>query len=153
LSVLLSELQPTEFTEVIALCVTCNTASGTAEGVRLDTSSPKALALLLAHHPNMSIVARDAGKMVGVIICGTLGNSGLMHQLAIAQSHQNTNLDKRLIDEAIGKMHRRGIHKSRFSLKPATPNPHAFWDDQAWHIKSTEGEIPCAYDYAAVQQL
>ena len=100
----------------------------------------------------MSIVARDTGKMVGVILCGTSGNSGLMHQLAIAPSHQDTDLDKRLIDEAIGKMQRRGIHKSRFSLKPATSSPHGFWDSQAWHIKPTEGQIPCAYDYASVQQ-
>ncbi|MFG0248834.1 MAG: GNAT family N-acetyltransferase [Phycisphaeraceae bacterium JB051] len=151
MSVLLSELQPTEFKEVIALCASCNTASGTAEGVRLDTSSPAALAKLLAHHPNLSIVARDEGAMVGVILCGTSGNSGLMHQLAIAPSHQNTGLDRQLIDEALGKMHRKGLYKSRISLKPGSPNPHAFWEAATWQTEAVEGEIPCAYDYASVQ--
>jgi ribosomal protein S18 acetylase RimI-like enzyme len=137
---------------VIALCATCNTASGTAEGVRLDTSSTASLAKLLAHFPNMSIVARDQGQMVGVILCGSSGNSGLMHQLAIATSHHDTGLDRRLIDEALGKMHRRGIYKSRISIRPGTPNPQSFWEEATWHIKPTSGPIPCAYDYAAIQQ-
>lgn len=153
MAVLLSELQPTEFKEVIALCATCNTASGTAEGVRLDTSSPAALAKLLAHFPNLSIVARDEGVMVGVILCGTSGNSGLMHQLAIAPSHHDTGLDKKLIDEALGKMHRRGIYKSRISLRPGSPNPSAFWEAAVWRTNKVEGPSPCAYDYASIQQV
>ncbi|HCD32140.1 MAG TPA: hypothetical protein DER01_07000 [Phycisphaerales bacterium] len=152
MSVLLSELQPTEFKEVIALCATCNTASGTAEGVRLDTSSTAALARLVAHFPSLSIVARDEGVMVGVILCGTSGNSGLMHQLAIAPTHHDIGLDRRLIDEALGKMHRRGIYKSRISLRPGSPNPHAFWDAATWQTNDIEGPIPCAYDYASIQQ-
>lgn len=153
MAVLLSELQPTEFNEVIALCASCNTASGTSEGVRLDTSTPAALAKLLAHYPNMSIVARDNLQMVGLILCGSSGNSGLMHQLAIAPSHQNTGLDKRLIDEALGKMQRRGLYKSRISIKPGNSNPLAFWDTQTWRIKETQGKIPCAYDYASVSDV
>jgi GNAT superfamily N-acetyltransferase len=109
------------------------------------------LAKLLAHHPNLSIVARDEGEMIGVILCGTSGNSGLMHQLAIAPSHQNTGLDRQLIDEALGKMHRKGLYKSRISLRPGSPNPHAFWDAAVWRTQTVEGEIPCAYDYASVQ--
>lgn len=150
MGVLLSELQPTEFKEVIALCASCNTANGSSEGVRLDTSSPAALAKLLAHYPNLSLVARDEGQMVGVILCGSSGNSGLMHQLAIEPSHQNTGLDRQLIDEALGKMHRRGIYKSRISLRPGNPNPHDFWEKATWHIEPTQGPVPCAYDYASI---
>lgn len=149
---LLSELQPTEFSEVIALCASCNTASGTAEGVRLDTSTPAALASLLAHFPNLSLVARDDGVMVGVILCGTSGNSGVMHQLAIAPTHQNTGLDRKLIDTALGKLHRRGIYKSRISIRPGSPRPHDFWNAAVWRIKSTEGPSPCAYDYASIRE-
>ncbi len=144
LAVLLSELQPTDFREVVALCTSCKTASAAAEGVNLNVNTPADLADLLHSFPSLSLIARDEGKLVGVILCGETGNSGLMHQLAIADSYQNTGLDKEMIDRALEKMKRKGHFKSRISIGSGQKSSGSFWGSQTWEIHPLDSSSDAA---------
>ncbi len=79
----------------------------------------------------LSLVAREEGQLVGVILCRRDGIQGHLHNVTVAPSHKTTDLDKALIDKALGKLNARGSNKTRIKL-PTGPEHAPFWDVVKW---------------------
>lgn len=100
----------------------------TTPGVGLsDADSPEGIATFLARNPGLSLVATDAGEVVGTILCGHDGRRGLIHHLVVAESHRRQGVATRLLDAGRAGLRRAGIARSHLLVYATNDAGLAFW--------------------------
>src|SRR5690242_11282684 len=80
------------------------------EGVGLSAAdSEAAITMFLQRNPRLSLVALEAGQLVGTILIGHDGRRGLIHHLAVAQSARRQGIGARLVREGLAGLRRANI--------------------------------------------
>ena len=98
------------------------------EGVGLSAADePRALEAFLHRNPGLSLVALDAGQVVGTLLCGHDGRRGLLHHLAVAPSRQRRGIGRRLLSEGLAGLRRAGIDKCHLLVFRSNASGIAFW--------------------------
>ena len=106
-------------------------------GVGLSAAdSPEGIAAFLVRNPGLSLVALDAGLLVGTILCGHDGRRGLIHHLVVAASHRRRGLARRLLTQGLAGLKREGIARAHLMVYATNEAGMAFW--RAVGIERTE---------------
>lgn len=106
-------------------------------GVGLSAAdSPEGIAAFLARNPGLSLVALDAGLLVGTILCGHDGRRGLIHHLVVAASHRRRGLARQLLTQGLAGLKREGIARAHLMVYATNEAGLAFWRTVA--IERTE---------------
>jgi len=105
----------------------------TTEGVGLSASDQKEqIGNFLDRNPNLSFVARDAGRIVGVIMCGHDGRRGYIHHLAVSPQYRRRGIGRRLVSKSLNQLRQAGILKCHLFIFTENLPGAAFWRDIGW---------------------
>ena len=121
-----------DYPAVFALWQSCE-----GEGVCIDEDidSREGIAAYLKHNPGMSMVAREDGKLIGCVLCGTDGRRGYMHHLAVDKAHRGNGFGKALVECALSTLAKRGIEICHIFLLTSNTAGQAFWSHNGWILR------------------
>lgn len=90
----------------------------------------------LARNPGLSLVAERDGQLVGSLMVGHDGRRGYLQHLLVIPAFRRRGVAKALLDEALRRLQKEGVHKSHvFVLSDSAP-ALAFWAAQAgWQAR------------------
>ena len=107
-----------------------------AEAEPTDTDDQHSLAVLLERDPSALLIAVDAGRIVGSVICGWDGWRGSIYRLAVAPSHRRTGLAGRLVAAAEEHLRSAGAARLQAIVVSTDPDAMAFWRSTGWQEQS-----------------
>jgi ribosomal protein S18 acetylase RimI-like enzyme len=109
----------------------------TMEGVGLNESdTPARLARYLLRNEELSIIARDAGRLVGAVLCGHDGRRGYLHHLAVAPSYRRKRIGTSLIQRCLASLTAIGIQKCNIFVYADNDDGAEFWRKTGWLDRS-----------------
>jgi len=82
----------------------------------------------LKRNPNTCFVARDSGRLIGVILSGHDGRRGFIYHIAVDISHRNKGVGKKLVEAALNALQKEGINKVAFVVFKQNGTGNAFWE-------------------------
>ena len=80
----------------------------------------------------LSRVAEDAGKLVGVALCGEDGRRGYIYHVAVEPGYQQKGLARRLVSECLEGLRSRGLKRALILVAAENPGAQAFWQRCGW---------------------
>jgi N-acetylglutamate synthase len=120
------ELRPEDYDEAVALWQS-------AEGVTLrDADSRDGIERYLARNPGLSFVAREAGMLVGAVLCGHDGRRGYLQHLAVAPAHRGRGIGRTLARRCLEGLCAQGIHKCHLFVVDGNEHARDFWRTVGW---------------------
>ena len=82
----------------------------------------------LTRNPKTCFVAKETGKVVGVILSGHDGRRGFIHHTAVDVSHRRQGIATKLVDEALHALRAEGITKAACVVFSANETGNRFWE-------------------------
>jgi ribosomal protein S18 acetylase RimI-like enzyme len=103
------------------------------EGVGLSSADePEAIESYLARNPGISQVAYEGDHLAGAALCGHDGRRGLIHHLAVAESHRKQGIGRELVKRCFDALARAGIQKCHIFVFEDNLNAIEFWKRVGW---------------------
>lgn len=104
-----------------------------SEGVGLSDSDEKGeIEKFLERNPDLCFTAWEGETLVGAILCGHDGRRGLIHHLAVAESHRRSGIGKALVDRCFVALRELGISKCHLFVFRDNEVGLAFWNGLEW---------------------
>jgi putative acetyltransferase len=99
------------------------------EGVGLNESdTPEQLCGYLERNPNLSVVARDDGKLVGAVLCGHDGRRGYLNHLAVLPEYRHRGLGRQLVARCLAALRDLQILKCNLFVYADNEPGKGFWN-------------------------
>jgi ribosomal protein S18 acetylase RimI-like enzyme len=109
----------------------------TTENIGLSSADEQGnIASYLSRNPDLSFVAVDSGRIVGVVLCGHDGRRGYIHHLTVMDSHRRKGIAKALVDRCIASLRNEGIQKCHTFVYRANQDGTSFWQGTGWTSRS-----------------
>jgi N-acetylglutamate synthase len=127
MAIKVSEMSSKNYDEVYALW------QG-VEGIGLfnNSDSKQGISSYLRRNRGFSFVARDAGKVVGAVLCGHDGRRGYLYHLAVAQTYRKKGIGKALVKRAIKKLESVDINRCHLFIFDDNTGAQKFWEKLGW---------------------
>lgn len=84
--------------------------------------------LYLKRNPNTCFVAKNEGKIIGVILSGHDGRRGFIYHTAVDVSNRRQGIGRKLVDLALASLKKEGINKVAFVVFKNNELGNIFWD-------------------------
>ena len=97
------------------------------EGVCADNESHEDLLRYLARNPGLSLVAHEAGRLIGAVLAGHDGHRGYLWHLAVAGSHRRKGVGRQLVEAALARLKAAGICRCHILVLASNPKAGDFW--------------------------
>ncbi|MBN1435548.1 MAG: GNAT family N-acetyltransferase [Sedimentisphaerales bacterium] len=108
------------------------------EGICLDDcDSPTAIARYLQHNPGLSCVAKQDNQLIGTLLCGTDGRRGYLNHLAVAPTHRNQGIGRKLVQHSLNALKNIGITRCHTFVLVNNSSAQAFWQHIGWPQQDT----------------
>ena len=100
--------------------------------IRSVDDSREGVTRFLKRNPETSVVAEEAGRIVGAILCGHDGRRGCMYHVCVQQEYRMRGIGRQMVTFAMEALKKEGI--SKVSLIAFTVNDigNAFWNRIGW---------------------
>lgn len=135
--IVIREMRAEDFNDVVALWEA-------SEGVSLSGADTRPnFARYLERNAGTSYVAAFDDKLVGAILCGHDGRSGLIHYLAVEKSHRRSGIGHSLVRRALQALARQGIQTCHLLLSHAGREAVAFWERIGWSLHHEVAIMSC----------
>lgn len=104
------------------------------EGLRLNESdTPEALEAFLARNPGFSAIAVDENEtVVGAVLCGHNGRAGSLYHLAVAKTHRDRGIAKKLIEYCCARLNEANIPRCNIFVYDDNDGGNSFWFHNGW---------------------
>ena len=101
-------------------------------GIRSIDDSEEGVKRFLARNPGISVVAEQAGEIVGAILCGHDGRRGCLYHVCVKENHRRQGVGKAMVVFCMEALKKEQINK--VSLIAFTRNDvgNAFWREMGW---------------------
>lgn len=110
-------------------------------GIGLSSvDSREAIKWYLDENPGTSFIAREDGRLVGAVLCGTDRRRGYLNHLAVAPSHRSHSIGRDLVSHCLRALRARGIVKCHIFVYRDNSEGAAFWERIGWK-KRTDLDI------------
>ena len=110
-----------------------------ADGVRVGPFDTEAdCARFLARNPGLSLVARNAGKLVGAVLCGHDGRVGYLHHLAVAYDARRLGIGRELVRRSLILLAAAGVPEAYAFVQRRNPAGQAFWQACGWQNRGVD---------------
>ena len=117
---------------------------GGMEGVGLNASdTPVALAGFIERNPQMSLLVRSGGGIVGAVLCGHDGRRGYLHHLAVAVSWQKRGIGRELVRRCVARLAAEGIQKCTVFVYADNADGARFWDVMGFRPREDLRVLQC----------
>lgn len=104
-----------------------------SEGIGLsDADTREAIARYLNRNPGSSFIAREHGKLIGAVLCGSDDRRGYLHHLAVAASHRGQGIGQRLVEHCMQALQRQGITRCHIFVYRNNDVGKGFWKKTGW---------------------
>ena len=97
-----------------------------------DIDSRESITRFLERNPGLSYVARDDGRLVGVVLCGHDGRRGYIDQLVVASSHRRKGIGRSLVSRCLFNLMRIGIRRWNLFVLEDNQDAISFWTEIGW---------------------
>lgn len=98
------------------------------EGMGLsEADSPANIAKTLARNPGLSLVAEQAGEIVGSLLCGHDGRRGCLYHLAVSAACRRAGIGRALVEGCLAGLQAEGIGKCHVFVFPDNQAGRRFW--------------------------
>lgn len=97
-----------------------------------DVDSKEGISRYLKRNRRMSVVAREDGKLVGTVLCGTDGRRGYLFHLAVDKNCRKQGVGKAMVSRALSKLADIGISKCVIFVFEKNINGKNFWEHIGW---------------------
>jgi ribosomal protein S18 acetylase RimI-like enzyme len=105
----------------------------------MELDSAENLSRFIARNPASCFTAESDGEIIGTVLAGHDGRTGLIYRLTVSESNREKGLGKALVDKAVGALKREGIKAvTLFCLKDNQAG-NAFWS-RIGFIEMTEAK-------------
>jgi ribosomal protein S18 acetylase RimI-like enzyme len=126
MNLLIQEMTIQDYDEVYALWQE-------SEGIKLSNVDTRDdINRLLNRNPGLSFVARDAGQLVGAVLCTHDGRRGYIDHLVVRASHRRQGIGKALVARCLFNLMRSGIRKWHLFVQEDNQDAIAFWHKLGW---------------------
>jgi ribosomal protein S18 acetylase RimI-like enzyme len=125
----IQEMSMEDFEEVYELW------QSTPEIVLSDIDSYESIARFLERNPGFSYVARQAGSIVGVVLCSHDGRRGYIDHLAVRNSCRLQGIGKALVLRCLYNLMRVGIRRWNLYIFEGNQEAIEFWKKIGWSPK------------------
>ena len=107
------------------------------EGMGLNTTddSREGIAKYLLRNPNTCFVAKDNGKIVGVIMSGHDGRRGFIYHTTVKKEYRGRGIGKKLVDSALAALEAEGIHKVALVAFEKNVSGNVFWEKIGFTVR------------------
>jgi len=103
------------------------------EGIEIaEGDDRESVVQFLKRNPQLSRVAIDGSKVVGVSICGHDGRRGHIYHLAIDPEYRGLGLGKRLVEECFDRLREVGIQRAIILVEDDNSRGREFWLHCGW---------------------
>jgi N-acetylglutamate synthase len=82
----------------------------------------------LQRNPHTCFVARENGKLIGVILSGHDGRRAFIYHAAVEVSHRNQGVGRKLVESALEALQAEGLHKVAFVVFKKNELGNTFWE-------------------------
>jgi len=126
MSIQILQMTIADYDEVLALWKV-------SEGIGLSSAdSRESIERFLERNPGLSFVAREDGKLVGVVLCGTDGRRGYLYHMAVTRSHRRRGLGRTLFEKCLESLKWQGVKKCHLLVYADNQDAIRFWSQTGW---------------------
>jgi ribosomal protein S18 acetylase RimI-like enzyme len=90
----------------------------------------------LERNPDLSLVARSGGRVIGALLAGHDGRRGYLHHLAVAPEYRRQGIGTALVDASLARLAAAGIGKCHIFLFHQNDDGQAFWASAGWSLRT-----------------
>lgn len=94
------------------------------------------LTAYLERNPGLSVVAREADRVVGAVLCGHDGRRGYLYHLAVAPAVRGRGLARRIVTRCLDRLHALGIGRCTIHLYVDNADGERFWRQAGWRERT-----------------
>ncbi len=115
------------------------------EGMGLGAADSAAnVAAFLARNPGLSVVAEQAGRLVGTALCGHDARRGTIYHLAVAAQFRGAGTGRALVDWCLAGLRRHGLTRCHIIVLAHNEKGRRFWAHLGF--KEYNEVTLCSYD-------
>ena len=122
---------PADYDDVRALWMTIR-----GFGIRALDDSREDIERFIARNPTTSVVARDGGKIVGSILCGSDGRQGALYHVCVAKEYRRRGIGTQMVAFCMHQLRYMGINKVSLIAYTRNDAGNAFWNKIGWTRKT-----------------
>lgn len=104
-------------------------------GIRSVDDSREGIARFLKRNPSTSIVAEDAGEIVGTILCGHDGRRGCFYHVCVKEDSREQGIGKRMAKAAMEALKKEQITKVSLIAFKKNEGGNQFWKTVDWTFR------------------
>lgn len=97
------------------------------------------IAKYLQRNPQMSFITRDAGRIVGTVLCGHDGRRGYIYHLAVHPDHRRRRIGSALLESCLNALKNQGILKCHVFVFGENADGRDFWEAKGWVYRENIG--------------
>ena len=124
-------MTPADYDDVHALWLTIR-----GFGIRALDDSREDIERFIARNPTTSVVARDGGKIVGSILCGSDGRQGALYHVCVAKEYRRRGIGTQMVAFCMHQLRYMGINKVSLIAFTSNEAGNAFWNKIGWTKKT-----------------
>lgn len=98
----------------------------------------------LQQNKGLCFTARDGGRLVGAVLCGSDGRRGYLYHLAVAVDHHKQGIGQELSQLALKALKQKGIQKCHIFVVADNVEGMRFWQKTGW--KKRDDIFVMSYD-------
>ena len=88
--------------------------------------------LFLFRNPKTCFIAEDEGKLVGTVLAGHDGRTGIMYRLTIAEDFKRKGIGKSLVKKAVKALKNEGIQTVKAFVLNDNEAGNSFWNSMGF---------------------
>ena len=124
-------MTPDDYDDVRALWMTIR-----GFGIRALDDSREDIERFIARNPTTSVVARDGGRIVGSILCGSDGRQGALYHVCVAEECRRRGIGTQMVAFCMHQLRYMGVNKVSLIAFTTNEAGNAFWNKIGWTRKT-----------------
>lgn len=105
-------------------------------GIRSIDDSREGVERFLRRNPTTSVVAEDAGEIVGAILCGHDGRRGCFYHVCVKEEYRKHGIGKRMAETAAEALKKEHISKVNLIAFDSNQVGNRFWKSMGWTFRN-----------------
>ena len=120
-------MRPEDYDDVRALWMTIR-----GFGIRAIDDSREDIERFILRNPTTSVVAKDVGRIVGSILCGSDGRQGALYHVCVAQEYRRRGIGTQMVGFCMHQLRYMGVNKVALIAFTNNEAGNAFWNQIGW---------------------
>lgn len=130
MAISIREMKLDDYPQVIELWKSC-------EGIGLSADdSLEGINHVLSRNPGLSLVAEEAGQVVGAVLVSQDGRRGYLNHLAVKSSHRSQGVGSALVNSSLSALKKLGIRRCHIFVFTDNQGALTFWEKVGWEARS-----------------